>query len=358
MTPVTSGIDVSHHQAAINWGQVAAAGHRFAVIRSSMGMAGIDNRFAINWDGAKRAGLLVSAYHLVRPEHSGTSQLDHFIKVLGGRTPDLPLVLDVELDGSTATSPARTPAEIAQCVRDMGEGLMARGFRRPIMYTARWFWNRAVAPSPDWEAYDLWVAHYGVAAPTLPSPWKSWLFWQYTATGSVPGVPTECDVNWFAGSYEKLVQYAQQQGTTRPPVPARARVTVQTINVRTGPDTSFNSVGVLRNGQTINILGLDGRDVWVQIGVDRWAALSFRGQQFMRVIPNDDPGEIGLRAQVLVDSLNVRNGPNSNFADVGDLTKGQIVTVSALSGANIWVNFEPGKWSAFRAGGVSFMDLT
>ncbi|MGQ9910553.1 MAG: GH25 family lysozyme [Candidatus Flexifilum sp.] len=357
MTPVTSGIDVSHHQGAVNWAQVAEAGHRFAVIRSSMGAAGIDNRFAINWDGARRAKLLVSAYHLVRPEHSGTDQLDHFLKVLGGRQPDLPLVLDVELDGSTATTPPRTPDEIARCVREMGEGLMARGFRRPIIYTARWFWNHAVTITPEWEAYDLWVAHYGVDTPALPAPWKTWRFWQYSASGTVPGIEGNCDLNWFAGSYDQLVAYAQQSAITRPPVPARARVIVQTLNVRTGPDTSFNAVGVLRNGQTVDIHGLSGRDVWVQIGVDRWAALAFRGQEFMRIVPNDDPGEIGLRAQVLVDTLNVRSGPNANFADVGDLSKGEIVTISALSGSNIWVHFEAGKWAAFRAGDVSFMEL-
>lgn len=357
MMAVTPGIDVSHHQNVIDWGQVAAAGYRFAVIRSSMGAGGIDNRFIINWDGAQKAGLLVSAYHLVRPEHSGTAQLDHFLRVLAGRTPDLPLVLDVELDGRTATLPPRTPDEIALCVREMGDGLIARGFRRPIIYTAAWFWNERVSITPHWEAYDLWVANYGVAAPLLPAPWKSWLFWQYSESGTVPGVPGPCDLNWFNGSQQQLMTYAGQTAPQPPPVPARMRVTAQTVNIRTGPDTSFNAVGMLRNGQTIDILALDGRDMWVRVGVDRWAALAFRGQRFLRVLPNDEKGESGLRAEVIVDQLNVRNGPNQNFADVGDLKRGDVLTINALSGSNIWVEFEPGRWAAYSAGDRQFMTL-
>lgn len=357
MTPITPGIDVSHHQAVIDWQQVADSGQRFAVIRSSMGAAGRDNRFAQNWDGAVKAGLLVGAYHLVRPEHSGAVQVEHFLNVMENRKSDLPLVLDVELDGRTSALPSRTPDEIAQCVRDMAAGLMARGHRRPIIYTARWFWNKAVTITPEWEAYDLWVAHYGAAAPVLPSPWKSYTFWQYTDAGTVPGVPTPCDLNWYAGSHQQLLVYTGRVPAQPPPVPALMRVVAQTVNIRTGPDTNFSATGMLRNGQTIPILALDGRDMWVRIGVDRWAALAFRGQRFMRVLANDDAGENGLRAEVIVDAINVRNGPGQNFADVGDLRRGEVFNVTELSGSNIWVEFEPGKWSAFSAGGRRFMTL-
>lgn len=61
------GIDVSTYQGEINWKRVVAAGYRFASIRATLGNDRTDSRFYANWKGARDAGLLVSAYHVVKP---------------------------------------------------------------------------------------------------------------------------------------------------------------------------------------------------------------------------------------------------------------------------------------------------
>ena len=45
---------------------------------------------------------------------------------------------------------------------------------------------------------DLWVANWGVSSPAPPPIWKSWTFWQYSASGSVPGINGSpgVDVSW------------------------------------------------------------------------------------------------------------------------------------------------------------------
>jgi len=49
----------------------------------------------------------------------------------------------------------------------------------------------------------LWVAHWGVNAPTVPAQnWggRSWTFWQYTNCGSVPGISGCVDLDRFNGT--------------------------------------------------------------------------------------------------------------------------------------------------------------
>ncbi|MDF2568683.1 MAG: lyc 2 [Sporomusa sp.] len=57
------GIDVSHHNGAVDWQAVAAAGIEFAMIRCSYGLRSKDNMFTQNGAEAKAAGLKVGAYH-------------------------------------------------------------------------------------------------------------------------------------------------------------------------------------------------------------------------------------------------------------------------------------------------------
>jgi lysozyme len=52
-------------------------------------------------------------------------------------------------------------------------------------------------------AYPLWVAHYGVADPSIPAGWERWTFWQHSDAGRVAGIGG-MDVNWFAGGWDDL----------------------------------------------------------------------------------------------------------------------------------------------------------
>ena len=208
----TPGIDVSAYQGEINWKRVAAAGYRFAFIRATIGDNRTDSRFYVNWKGAGDAGLLVSAYHVVKPYQSPDSQINRFFDVLSGRKADLPLVLDVERKDNCSRE------TITTCVRNCLHMVEQRDGRKPIIYTAAWCWNPNVLPSPEWAEYDLWVANYGVSTPTLPHGWNEWKFWQYSESGNVPGIDTgTTDLDWFDGSYEDLLEYAHK------PAPPRQR---------------------------------------------------------------------------------------------------------------------------------------
>src|SRR3546814_10025509 len=61
------GIDVSHHQGAIDWERVAADGVEFAYLKATEGGGFSDPRFVSNARGAKAAGIKVGAYHYYTP---------------------------------------------------------------------------------------------------------------------------------------------------------------------------------------------------------------------------------------------------------------------------------------------------
>jgi hypothetical protein len=65
----------------------------------------------------------------------------------------------------------------------------------------------------------LWIAHWGVACPDIPAPFKSWPFWQYAAMSDVPGITTmNVDLDRFDGTLDEL----HALGVTNAPSPSAA----------------------------------------------------------------------------------------------------------------------------------------
>ncbi len=223
-----AGIDVSRWQGEVDWRQVSNAEYRFAVIRATAGDYYTDPRFNENWRAARDAGLLVSAYHVVKPRQTAASQMKRFLTVLEEETADLPLVLDVELADD------QPPEIITEVVRDCANIIESTTGRKPIIYTASWFWDSNVLPSNDWASYDLWITNYGTGTPALPRDWSTWRFWQYSDKGTVAGISSQyTDLNWFNGSYEDLLNYARQESQPDEPEPEDAAETAPT-----GPEQS------------------------------------------------------------------------------------------------------------------------
>lgn len=279
---------MSRWQGEIDWPRVAAGGYRFAIIRSSVGNYYTDPRFYENWRGALDAGLLVSAYHVVKPNQSAESQVARLFEALEGRKPSLPLVIDVEVaDGQTKET-------ITNVVRECGQRIQQQEGRRPIIYTGKWFWDPNLFHSSEWAQFDLWIAHYGVQSPTLPPDWTNWRFWQYSESGSVDGVSSRhTDLNWFNGTYDELLSYAGKtppqpddestQDLTTPSKRLQARVISAFLRVRSGPGVQYDQVGELRSGDVVEITAIDGKEVWVSIGPGKWVAIVYSGERYLKL---------------------------------------------------------------------------
>ncbi|MFT3768628.1 MAG: GH25 family lysozyme [Minicystis sp.] len=218
----TRGIDVSKYQGTIDWGKVASAGIKFAVIRVGDGDDYVDPTFATNWANAKAHGIIRGTYQFFRPGDDPVKAANLFIqqvKAHGGLgAGDLPPVLDVEVQDGVSDATLRSRALTWLQHVEAGLG------KRPMIYTSPGFWSGLGAGS-EFTKYTLWVAHWETACPSMPNSWTNWSFWQDADNGHVSGISGAVDTDWFNGSLDDLKKFAGATssgggGTTTPSAPA------------------------------------------------------------------------------------------------------------------------------------------
>ena len=55
----------------------------------------------------------------------------------------------------------------------------------------------------------LWIANWGVQSPTIPAAWAgNYAFWQYSSTGTTPGISGNVDQDTVNGDSSFMMQYA------------------------------------------------------------------------------------------------------------------------------------------------------
>ncbi len=195
-----TGLDVSNWQGTVNWSQVATAGYSFAFLKATEGGWYIDPTYAANRVGANANGIVIGAYDFAQPSTTvgqAEAEADFFINTATPVPGDLVPVLDLE------TTNGLSPANLQTWVTHWLYEVYARTGQRAMIYTSPSFWSNAMGNS-TWFAqngFPLWVAHWTAAAgPTVPaSTWAgySWTFWQWTSSGTVPGISGRVDLDRF-----------------------------------------------------------------------------------------------------------------------------------------------------------------
>jgi lysozyme len=178
---VNEGLDVyTKYQPGVDFGRVAAAGRRFVYVKATDGLSVRDTG---GYGAAgRRAGLAMGAYGYAQ---FGDPRAQYGLLVREAKANglmDLGPALDLEspfVPGKTATDFAigwlRMAVELGNLpVFYANDSMM--GYLLPAV--------RAAVPSV-WP----WIARYGAA------PKNSYRTWQYSSTGSVPGVGGSVDMN-------------------------------------------------------------------------------------------------------------------------------------------------------------------
>jgi hypothetical protein len=96
---------------------------------------------------------------------------------------------------------------------------------RPLVYTYPYFWEQ-LGGTTAFRNYPLWIANYGVSEPMLPGGWRRYWIWQYSASGTVDGIPGRTDLNRLADELRLThITYrpGRQLGRGRRISPARCR---------------------------------------------------------------------------------------------------------------------------------------
>ena len=188
------GVDVSAWQEEIDWVQVKEAGIDFAMIRlawrgSTEGGLFEDERARENYVGAKEAGLQVGGYFFsqaITPEEA-VEEAEFLLNMIDGWELELPLVYDWEFAGGSRTE-NMDEETINACTVAFCDTIAAAGYEAMVYFS----------PVNDYEInlealkdHKFWMALW---MPEMDFDYRVDM-WQYTDSGSVPGINTPVDMN-------------------------------------------------------------------------------------------------------------------------------------------------------------------
>lgn len=253
-----------------------------------------DSKLEANRSGAQAADMAWGLYWFFRVGEPMKAQVDAFFKVYQeGHGQILPM-FDFEFTAVGIT-------ETTSWIKGALEYWTALTGKKPGIYTSPGWWNANVARNTWAKNYFLWDAHWTTAtSPIVPYDWQTatqpWGEWQRSADNNGRGE-----------------EYGCTEGD---------------------PDIDLN--------------------VWV------YSVSAFNETFGTHILPIGDvppepePDKL-LTMRVIRPILNIRAGPGTGFADLGDLHEGDIVTVSDVAGSDAWACIEPGRWACIRQGSTQYL---
>ena len=211
------GIDVSGYQGNIDFKKVKASGVEFVIIK----IGGYDKKtvpsFETFYKDAKSAGLHVGGYwytYAMSPEEA-KSDSAACIDALKGKQFDYPVFLDLEEPDHFKLG----KNVCSQIVTAFCSALENAGFFAGL-YMSRYYLETYISPEVR-QKYALWIAEYSSVCRYS----GDFGIWQY-GTGSVPGVPAVCDLDYCYVDYPEIITKGGFNGYNAPisPIPPEAAV--------------------------------------------------------------------------------------------------------------------------------------
>lgn len=192
------GIDVSKHQGAIDWQQVAADGVEFAFIRVGLrgyesGLVVLDEQFENNIKGATTNGIKSGVYFFSQAttEEEAIEEANFVLQNIAPYKIECPVVVDVEkVSDSQARMNQITMEQRTANVKAFCETIAAAGYQ-PMIYH-----NMEMATMfldmTQLEDYPKWFAYYSNQDFYYPYAYD---VLQYSDKGRINGISGDVDLN-------------------------------------------------------------------------------------------------------------------------------------------------------------------
>lgn len=186
------GIDVSHYQGHIEWERVAKEGNIcYVYAKATEGSSFVDNTYAYNISEARKYGIRAGAYHYYRPTVNIQQQFEHLISVIKASDQDLVPMIDIEEDKGVSES--KFIADLTEFIH-----MVERHYgKKPLLYSGEYFYNRHFQGL--FQDYQWMMARYSSKSPILKDG-KTYLMWQYSDKGRIPGIPVLVDRSCLIGN--------------------------------------------------------------------------------------------------------------------------------------------------------------
>jgi lysozyme len=231
--PTFKGIDVSHHQGAIDWFSVKGAGVQFAFVKATEGTTFVDDKFAYNVASAKKYNISVGPYHFGRFDTvaGALSEVKFFLDNIKDFDFTYPVVLDLEVNKNGVSKKQFTDSAIAFLEEVEKAG-----------YFAMWYSGKDFARQnldlDRMKPYASWIAY-----PEAKSLGMTADIWQYSWVGKVNGIKGNVDMDL---SYRDFALEIQLMEERRKPKEKIVTYTVKKgdnlTNIATAYNTTINKI--------------------------------------------------------------------------------------------------------------------
>ena len=301
------GIDVSKWQAAINWQAVKQSGKvDFVIMKAGYGNQATqkDPRFEENYKGCKSNSIPCGCYwySYAMSVAEAEREADACLKAISGKQFEYPIYLDIE----EAKQFRLGRQVVSNMVNAFCKKLEAAGYFVGV-YSSKSHFDSYMNDDVK-KKYTIWVAHYGVSKTTYSGPYD---IWQKSDKGKIPGINGYVDLDECYRDFTTLIKSIGKNGYPKtiaeetkpdasaepkpevkedpkpvskpepatepdPPMPKlyrRVKIICNALYVRTGPGTNNITVGVVQNGNILDIE--EEKNGWGRIaGTERWICLN------------------------------------------------------------------------------------
>lgn len=228
-----NGIDVSIFQGDIDFAAVKNAGIEVVYIRSGYGFSYVDEKFEQNYQNAKANGLKIGFYHYVtaRSNQDAILQARFFANTIKGKEADCRLAMDFESFGNLSVNQINEIGLtfLREVERLTGKEMVVYS----NVYTARTIFSGEITN------YPLWAAQYGPSE-VGNTNWNSWVGFQYTDEGEVPGIEGYVDRDYYTSGI-----FLSSGGSIPEPEPIPT------------PDPGNTNYVIVANGDTLSQIALE-----------------------------------------------------------------------------------------------------
>lgn len=219
--PAIKVIDVSVHQGIIDWEEVKNSDVDAVILRIGYGVGNEDGQFERNLAEVRRLGIPYGIYlysyaydsNFAAREAAWTATL---LDRYGTEGMELPIYYDLEEFVWTGYYPPTDPDEYEAIVNAYCDTMASRGYSNVHVYSYRAYLQTALNKPSIWERTS-WIAAYTRTIGIDNPYYVGQRGWQYTASGSVPGINGNADIsaftNWDFVNVEEMPLVDLDDGT-------------------------------------------------------------------------------------------------------------------------------------------------
>ncbi|PRR86898.1 GH25 family lysozyme [Clostridium luticellarii] len=184
------GIDINSNNWVSDWQKVKDSGIQVVINKATEGTYYTDKYLSYRQNICKQLEILFGVYHFAGHQDV-SSEVNAFIGYISGMVFDTIHWLDIEQPPESYSWEWDKQTAV-NFTNQFISLFISRTGKKIGVYTNKWLYENYLKGNIDPNT-KLWIAAYGLSS----TPYAN-TSWQYSASGFVPGIDGNVDLNWFA----------------------------------------------------------------------------------------------------------------------------------------------------------------